>query len=57
MRAPGAYEQAIDKIVIALAKQPLPRLQKLPGSGTSDPFLYDDSFLGEDVSRNQPPRP
>ncbi len=51
LRAPEAYEQAIDKIVMALAKQPLPRLQKLPGSATSDAFLYDDSFLGEDVSR------
>ncbi len=37
--------------MIALAKQPLPRLQKLPGSSVSDPFLYDDSFLGENVSR------
>jgi hypothetical protein len=51
LRVPVAYEQAIDKIVIALAKQPLPRLQKLPGSATSDGFLYDDTFLGEDVSR------
>jgi hypothetical protein len=51
LRAPEAYEQAIGKIVIALAKQPLPRLQKLPGATASDPFLYDDSFLGEDVSR------
>lgn len=50
-RAPEDYRAAIDKIVIALAKQPLPRLQKLPGAATSDPFLYDDSFLGEDVSR------
>jgi hypothetical protein len=30
---------------------PLPRLQKLPGSATNGAFLYDDSFLGEDVSR------
>jgi len=51
LRAPDAYRRAIDKIVIALAKQPLPRLQKLPGAATSDPFLYDDSFLGENVSR------
>ena len=51
VRAPKDYQAAIDKIVIALAKQPLPRLQKLPGSTTSDPFLYDDSFLGENVSR------
>ncbi|MGH3967891.1 MAG: HNH endonuclease, partial [Mycobacterium sp.] len=52
MRHPHAYKRAIDKIVIALAKQPLPRLQKLPGSSVSDPFLYDDSFLGENVSRS-----
>lgn len=50
-RAPEAYRRTIDKIVLALAKQPLPRLQKLPGSATSDPFLYDDSYLGENVSR------
>jgi hypothetical protein len=52
MRHPHAYQKAIDKIVIALAKQPLPRLQKLPGSSVSDPFLYDDSFLGENISRS-----
>ncbi|AIY48209.1 HNH endonuclease domain-containing protein [Mycolicibacterium fortuitum] len=51
VRAPTDYQAAIDKIVIAMAKQPLPRLQKLPGSATGDPFLYDDSFLGENVSR------
>ena len=28
------------------------RLQKLPGSSTSDPFLYDDSFLNDQVSRS-----
>ncbi|MGO9225778.1 MAG: HNH endonuclease [Mycobacterium sp.] len=52
MRQPNAYHRAIEKIVVALAKQPLPRLQKLPGSSVSDPFLYDDSFLGEKVSRS-----
>lgn len=52
-RAPAEYERAIAKIVIAMAKQPLPRLQKLPGSPVSDPFLYDDSFLGETVSMRQ----
>lgn len=51
VRVPRDYQAAIDKIVIAMARQPLPRLQKLPGSATSDPFLYDDSFLGENVSR------
>lgn len=53
MRAPDEYMAAIDKIVVAMAKQPLPRLQKLPGSPVSDPFLYDDSFLGEGVSMRQ----
>ncbi|KUI26173.1 HNH endonuclease [Mycobacterium sp. IS-1496] len=52
LRAPAAYAVAIDRIAIALIKQPLPRLQKLPGSSVSDPFLYDDSFLGENVSRS-----
>ena len=52
MRQPNAYHRAIEKIVVALAKQPLPRLQKLPGSSVSDPFLYDDSFLGDKVSRS-----
>lgn len=53
IRAPKQYQAAIAKIVVALAKQPLPRLQKLPGSPVSDPFLYDDSFLGEGVSMRQ----
>lgn len=50
LRAPAEYRRAIAKISLALAKQPLPRLQKLPGSPVSDPFLYDDSFLGENIS-------
>ena len=53
IRAPKEYESAVTKIIVALAKQPLPRLQKLPGSPVSDPFLYDDSFLGEGVSLRQ----
>lgn len=52
LRAPSDYTVAIDRIAIALIKQPLPRLQKLPGASVSDPFLYDDSFLGENVSRS-----
>lgn len=53
IRAPEEYRATIAKITVALAKQPLPRLQKLPGSPVSDPFLYDDSFLGERVSLRQ----
>ena len=47
-----AYEKAIDDITLCLAQQPLHRLQKLPGASTSDPFLYDDSFLHDHVSRS-----
>ncbi len=52
LRAPAMYGRAIDEITMCLAQQPLHRLQKLPGSPVSDPFLYDDSFLGDQVSRS-----
>jgi hypothetical protein len=52
LRAPSAYRSAIDEITLCLAQQPLHRLQKLPGSSTSDRFLYDDSFLHDHVSRS-----
>jgi len=52
LRAPAAYDQAIDVITLCLAQQPLHRLQKLPGSPASDPFLYDDSFLHDHVVRS-----
>ncbi len=51
LRAPAAYQQAVDEIALCLAQQPLHRLQKLPGASTSDSFLYDDSFLHDHVSR------
>lgn len=52
LRAPEIYRKAIDEITLCLAQQPLHRLQKLPGSPTSDPFLYDDAFLHDQVSRS-----
>ena len=52
LRAPSAYHAAIDDISICLAQQPLHRLQRLPGASTSDPFLYDDSFLHDHISRS-----
>jgi hypothetical protein len=52
LRAPAAYEQAIDEITLCLAQQPLHRLQKLRDSSRSDPFLYDDSFLHDHVTRS-----
>ncbi len=50
--APAARSSAIDEITLCLAQQPLRRLQKLPGASTSDPFLYDDLFLHDHVSRS-----
>jgi hypothetical protein len=50
--APEAYRVAIDEISMCLAQQPLYRLQRLPGTDASDPFLYDDSFLHDHVSRS-----
>jgi hypothetical protein len=52
LRVPDAYQSAIDEITLCLAQQPLHRLQKLPGASTSEPFLYDDSFLHDHVSRS-----
>ncbi|MGV0833955.1 HNH endonuclease [Mycolicibacterium thermoresistibile] len=52
MRAPDVYGQSIDEITMCLAQQPLHRLQKLPGATGGDPFLYDDSFLHDQVSRS-----
>lgn len=52
LRAPDAYKKAIDEVVLCLAQQPLHRLQRLPGSSASDPFLYDDSFLHDHISRS-----
>jgi hypothetical protein len=52
IRAPAAYDRAIDDAVLCLAQQPLHRLQKVSGSSTSDQFLYDDTFLHDHVSRS-----
>jgi hypothetical protein len=49
-RAPEAYDNAIDEISVCLAREPLPRLQRLPGTATVDPFLYDDGFLQKPTS-------
>lgn len=52
LRAPSAYDRAIDEVVLCLAQQPLNRLQKIPGSSMSEKFLYEDSFLHDHVSRS-----
>ena len=50
LRSPAAYDAAIDSIMHTLVRQPLPRLQHLPGKAQSPTFLYDDSWMGEGVS-------
>lgn len=50
LKATTAYQDAIADVALCLARQPLHRLQKLPGSATSNPFLYDDAFLHDKVS-------
>lgn len=51
LRAPSAYRAAIDDIALCLAQQPLHRLQRLPGTAKGEAFLYDDSFLHDQISR------
>ncbi|MBA2953310.1 HNH endonuclease [Nocardioides sp. MAH-18] len=50
-RAPDAYEGTITEIGLCLAQQPLHRLQRVPGAADSECFLYDDSFLHDQISR------
>lgn len=50
LRTPAAYAAAIETIVHTLVRQPLPRLQHLPGRAQTPTFLYDDSWMGEGVS-------
>jgi transcriptional regulator with XRE-family HTH domain len=51
--ASEVYRRAIDGVGLCLARQPLPRLQRLPGSARSLPFLFDDSFLHDNVTRSE----
>ena len=50
---PGNFRRAIDTVGLCLAQQPLPRLQRTAASARSIPFLYDDSFLHDNVTRNE----
>lgn len=50
-RAPAAYDEAIETITLCLAQQPLHRLQRLPGTTSSDCFLYDDTPLHDKITR------
>lgn len=51
IRVPAAYAAAVSEVGLTLVQQPLHRLQKLPGSGPSPTFLYDDAWMHDHVSR------
>jgi 5-methylcytosine-specific restriction endonuclease McrA len=50
-RAPDVYARAREDVLLTLVQQPVHRLQKLPGAARSEPFLYDDSWMNDQVSR------
>lgn len=50
-RAPEVYARTRDDVMLTLVQQPVHRLQKLPGATSSDPFLYDDSWMHDQVRR------
>jgi transcriptional regulator with XRE-family HTH domain len=51
--APAVFLRAVNSVSVYLAQQPLPRLQRSPGAARSVPFLYDDSFLHDDVTPSE----
>lgn len=51
--SPGVFQGAVHDVVVCLAQQPLPRLQRTAGAARSNAFLYDDSFLHDNVTRAQ----
>jgi hypothetical protein len=50
-REPSAYARTIEDVLLTLVQQPVHRLQKLPGAPSGEPFLYDDSWMHDHVSR------
>jgi transcriptional regulator with XRE-family HTH domain len=50
---PEAFQRTVETVGIYLARLPLPRLQRSPGSAKSVPFMYDDSFLHDNVTRRE----
>jgi 5-methylcytosine-specific restriction endonuclease McrA len=51
LRAPDRFAEAVDEIGLTLAQQPLHRLQRV--GTTHDPFLYDDSWLHDGLTKRQ----
>ena len=51
IRSPQVYAAAIDDVAVTLIRQPLHRLQRLPGDSKGMTFLYDDSWMHDAASR------
>jgi transcriptional regulator with XRE-family HTH domain len=51
--SPETYRRAIDDVGVCLSQQSLPRLQRVKGAVRGAPFLYDDSFLHDNVTRSE----
>lgn len=51
--APRVFRSTLDEVTVSLAQQALPRLQRVAGVPNSDPFLYDDSFLHDKITRTE----
>jgi hypothetical protein len=47
-RLPGAYPQMLDRVEVAVAQQPLPRLQTVGSAEQALPFLYDIGWQPRD---------
>ena len=52
LRAPTDYATVVTAIGLTLVRQPLPRLQRI-GPGPSPSFLYDDSWMHDNISPAQ----
>ncbi|MFL6070436.1 MAG: HNH endonuclease, partial [Actinomycetes bacterium] len=50
VRVPHELDRTLDLVALTMVRQPLHRLQKLP-NGSGEPFLYDDSWMHDSVSR------
>ncbi|MGU3435037.1 HNH endonuclease [Actinomycetes bacterium M1A6_2h] len=49
-RNPDAYRRTVATVKLVLAQQPLFRLQRVPGRSGQAPFLFDDSWLSDQIS-------
>nr|WP_314144381.1 HNH endonuclease signature motif containing protein [uncultured Rhodococcus sp.] len=49
-RNPGLFREMVKKVKLVLARQPLNRLQRVPGGYAGESFLYDDNWMSAKMS-------